>query len=682
MKKQIFSTLIALAATVTVAANAAAGISAGSAPVNMLNGDILSSLQEIRITPDGSPVNAAVPVSRAAAEDDVTLDFHYCGSPKGSMATGDAGEVENSAAILLPESVVNRYAGSEIVSVMICSGVNMDQYAVNNITDATLFLNHDIFNEEHFMTQRGRLSRSSHTWSEIKLNTPYKLETGKPVYIGYTVVRPTNADCPVTYDRTPVESDCSFWMNYSLDGERRWENWAPLYGSLCMHVILRGSDIPVNDVEVLSLNVPSQVNKGAFDISFDVKNVGANEINSVSYTCSVNSRTPLTKQITLDPPLQFSDSRTVTVNLACYEYGQDLPVTVSVTEVNGGQDSDMSNNTLTKNLLCLDPAMGYDRVMVMEEGTGLWCPNCPRGLTSMEYMLEKYPGRFIGIGAHFNDPMDAKQYAGNNYQEQFAMIPAYPSARYNRIGSYGNSINDFGDQVESIYRSVISMPAVAKIDADIYFTDESRSEINVETTSEFALNNKVPYRISLVLIENGVGPYPQQNGYAGASYDCAGWEKLGSAASVMFNDVMRYTSSYQGVSGIFPEQKVAKTAYSYNATLPVEPLSSIKDFNVVALLINGSTGVIENAVMCNGNENLGIKPFDSSSLDGVQAVAATARVVPETGGVKILGNYGSAVVYGTGGVAVAVASGSEFISLPAGLYIVVVDGAVTKVMVR
>ena len=127
MKKQIFSTLIALAATVTVAANAAAGISAGSAPVSMLNGDILSSLQEIRITPDGSPVNAAVPVSRAAAEDDVTLDFHYCGSPQGSMATGDAGEVENSAAILLPESVVNRYAGSEIVSVMICSGVNMDQ---------------------------------------------------------------------------------------------------------------------------------------------------------------------------------------------------------------------------------------------------------------------------------------------------------------------------------------------------------------------------------------------------------------------------------------------------------------------------------------------------------------------------------------------------------------------------
>ena len=76
---------------------------------------------------------------------------------------------------------------------------------------------------------------------------------------------------------------------------------------------------------------------------------------------------------------------------------------------------------------------------------------------------------------------------------------------YNRIGSYGNSINDFGDHVESIYRSIISMPAVAKIDADIYFTDESRSEINVETTSEFALNNKVPYRISLVLIENGVG---------------------------------------------------------------------------------------------------------------------------------------------------------------------------------
>ncbi|MDE5958586.1 MAG: hypothetical protein K2G59_00280, partial [Muribaculaceae bacterium] len=274
MTKNIFSIICALTSA-SMAVNASA-----QAPVNMADDD--SSVREIVIDWKGAPVPQLAAENGADGED-VTLDFHYCDVPENGLMTGDAGEIENSAAIFLPSSIVSRYAGAEIVSVVLCSGTNMDHYSFNDITDATLFLSYDIFGEDPFMTQRARLSRSSRTWSEVSLKTPYKLEADKPLFVGCTVVRPTNRDCPFIADSKPIDSDCSFWINYSHNGERRWENWAPKYGSLCMRVKLRGGNLPVNDAELVSVSVPTQVSKGSFQASFEVKNMAANNITKIGY---------------------------------------------------------------------------------------------------------------------------------------------------------------------------------------------------------------------------------------------------------------------------------------------------------------------------------------------------------------------------------------------------------------
>lgn len=653
------------------------------APVNMADDD--SSVREIVIDWKGAPVPQLVAENGADAED-VTLDFHYCDVPANGLFTGDAGEIENSAAIFLPSSIVSRYAGAEIVSVVLCSGVNMDHYSYNDITDATLFLSYDIFGEDPFMTQRARLSRSSRTWSEVSLKTPYKLEADKPLFVGYTVVRPTNRDCPFIADSKPIDSDCSFWINYSLNGERRWENWAPEYGSLCMRVKLRGGNLPVNDAELVSVSVPTQVSKGSFQASFEVKNMAANNITKIGYRCRVGSGEPINRVYTPSTPLEFSESVNVTLSLTCDEYGQDIPVSVEITSVNGVDDTNPSNNQKSAMLLCLDPSMGYERKVVMEEGTGTWCSNCPRGIASMKYMHEKYPERFIGIAAHQNDPMeirDSLYYPDNSYVAHFMMIGAYPNARFNRTDSYGNNINDFGPHVESIYKSIITMPALAKISADIYFTDDSKTSINVETETEFAIDNSIPCRIALVLLENGVGPHKQENGYAGMPYDCGGWESMSGKAPYVFDEVARYIDKFEGKDGVLPANKTANKQYRYNSVIPAGPLSSLDNFDVVAMLINGKTGVIENAVMCHGDGNLPVKAFDPSAGIGKVETAPMAEVSAVAGGLRINGYYSSAIVYGMNGTVVARATGSDFIELPAGLYIVSVDGAVAgKVRVR
>ena len=64
----------------------------------------------------------------------------------------------------------------------------------------------------------------------------------------------------------------------------------------------------------------------------------------------------------------------------------------------------------------------YDRVTVVEEGTGTWCGWCVRGIVALEYMRENYPDKFIGIGVHyglFSQKVDIGPYVGAGISYNF-----------------------------------------------------------------------------------------------------------------------------------------------------------------------------------------------------------------------------------------------------------------------
>ena len=61
-----------------------------------------------------------------------------------------------------------------------------------------------------------------------------------------------------------------------------------------------------------------------------------------------------------------------------------------------------------------DQSAGFVRRCVVEEYTGTWCGNCPRGIVGLSRLAEDFGDRFIGIAIHTGDsePM---------------VIPTYPS---------------------------------------------------------------------------------------------------------------------------------------------------------------------------------------------------------------------------------------------------------------
>jgi len=86
-----------------------------------------------------------------------------------------------------------------------------------------------------------------------------------------------------------------------------------------------------------------------------------------------------------------------------------------------------------------------DRVVLLEEITGVSCPNCPTGSAKVEDLLHLYEGQLVAIAIHgdlLTEPLSDSKYdfrseEGSEYESQ--LLPAWgkPAAAINRIFADG-----------------------------------------------------------------------------------------------------------------------------------------------------------------------------------------------------------------------------------------------------
>lgn len=565
----------------------------------------------------------------AATDDKITtLDFHYCNNPMTSLRLGQGEYVENSAAIKLPKEWLQNYVGAKITAVTICAGFNSQTFK-NHVTDVTIFLNRDIFTQEPFYKQSGRLERVSRKWNEIPMKTPYVIDGSSDLYVGFTVVRPTLNDATFVVDRSPNFTGCSFWANYQLDGKSIWEDMSGEYGSLCMRLTIESDNLPQNDVTLTGLDLPNVVGHGVkFTGSFIVTNHGVNPVNTVTIQASVGEDAPQSTEIKLPKEVTYNESFSVSIDdLVCNDEGLSVPVVITATSVNGVEDTYPSDNTLNGSVRCIED--GFMRNVVFEEGTGTWCGYCPRGAYAMDYMLDKYrDGSFIGIAAHQGDMMqintinlEGKTQVDflHGYGEQFAMVSGYPHARYGRIAPYGTDIPS-AEYVEDTYKKLRELPAIAKVDFDLYINDTSDT-ITVVGNTEFSINSKDEFRMVYVLLEDGLGPWGQTNYFAGTgrNKEVGAWADMSNPAIVTFNHVARYVTSYFGEKGTVPSPVRPGEKYGHKTVIPLTNLLSgnIDKASVVGMVVNYRTGEVENAILVHCKSEL-------PPISGIGEVAAEA----------------------------------------------------------
>ena len=521
---------------------------------------------------------------------DYTLAYDYAGAFQ-SQAFKLGGTVYQ--AFIIDAYNADLYADTEITSINITAG-NYKGEKVNKVKNVTVFLAEDL-DSEPFYTQSGKLGDEGEVMYKVALDKPYKIEKGKPVVVGYSFRLSSSDINYITVDNTYHENMAGGWIGYKYgDAAIQWENISHTYGNLCIGCTLKGESFPQNGVAVLSLDGAEFAEPGKnFEYTVYFQNTAANTVNSMEVSYTIGDGTKKTGKVNLRTPLKYNERSGLKFSDLSYgKEGIDVPVTFEITKVNG--EANISDeNKRTGYLNCFSAANGFKRVHLMEEGTGTWCQWCPAGIVMMDNLAKNYPEDYALVGVHYNDAMQVTSTA-----PVIAMFGgSYPNSYIDRsvnimptMASVNQTLKAFTEYYREI-PALVGFPSIKGVK-----TEDGKLKVNTDVQFALDLRGASRYRLSYYIVEDGVGPYEQQNGFAGGeSGPMGGWESKGLYVSTLFNDVARYLEGgMEGVQGSIPGSVKQGESYSYEVELPLTNVTKDK-VRVVAFVVDTTTGTVVNA---------------------------------------------------------------------------------------
>lgn len=549
------------------------------------------------------------------------MDYAPAGSPYGvtGLNNQEAG-MKMAQALQITNSATQKFGGNSIYKFSFFTGYNVSESKtsyVNTIKEATLFLTYDLKNFEPFYTQTVELSSKGMEYTEVILDTPYLIEAGKPVYIGYYYTLTADDDGTLVYDGLSHGNDVSGgWYGVmptptEKNPEPQWSfnNAAQQLGFFCLGTCIMGKNMPQNEMSASTLDMPlSAYQNTDFKLSLDVKNTAANPITSFEVEVKIGENAA--KSFTFNDEtiggtlyLPYGYGGTITLRELNYDIASKdaVPVTVTVTKVNG-EDNNSTSNSESGSILILPEGKGFPRNIVVEEFTGAWCGWCPRGIVTMEKLRKTYTdGSVIPIAIHNDDEMVAQTFS--SIEKKYATN--FPTAVLNR--SLYASIDSPTLCIEEI-EELKAYPTTAQVTATANFTDDLKGIVfNTKTSFTFddpnANNN---YTIAFGVFEDNVGPYEQNSYYTPAQAGkLDGWKYNTSKVKMYYNDVARQYTAAAKDSGAIPNKVEAGTEYEFKYTLSFRATTIIQDkanLSAVVYLLNRKTGAVINAYMLKASE--------------------------------------------------------------------------------
>lgn len=266
-------------------------------------------------------------------------------------------------------------------------------------------------------------------------------------------------------------------------------------------------------------------------------------------------------------------------------------------------------------------ATAYPRTIVIDEGTGMWCNNCPTdGNVIIEQLEREYGERLIVLANHVNDDLACQEY---NNGIQFRSLPRI---LLNRI----KATNIEAKKIATIY-SYFTQPT----DMAIEITDCSykgntlTASAEVRSASAFD-NTSGRYRVGCTLITDFYF-YDEINSYFYQENMGGGTNKLQyhflpsrilSDLAPMNNVVLSAEYALEGIPGSIAETMQPDTPVSCTWTLPQpDLLEDWKDARLVAYIIDTEN---DNQIV-----NAAIRKIDSTiGIDTVGADTET-QAAPE-----------------------------------------------------
>lgn len=348
------------------------------------------------------------------------------------------------------------------------------------------------------------------------------------------------------------------------------------------------------------------VNKESTEIKAFIKVTGDKTYNDLSVTCS-----------TLDG--EFSDTYEAkglaldkNSEIYTFTFEKELPLTVGTKnefKLSAILDGIQYSIQPSINNLAFEP---IKRVLI-EEGTGTWCGNCPLGILAIEHLKKVYGEQVIPVAIHNDDPMAYPEY------ESFLGFSSYPTGTVNRIDTlYAPAISTVNGETqvysytsdtknktfEDIVIRELEEPTYSDVSIAHAIYDESRGVVEVKTSLKYAMDMpSLNQNLSFIIIENGVSGIQNNYFYNNSDPFFEEWGKDGEYGKglvrINYNEVARKViGPFSGIVGSVPSKATANTEINYLVQQAIPGnVSNWENAEVVVALIDANTGKIVNAAM-------------------------------------------------------------------------------------
>lgn len=287
-------------------------------------------------------------------------------------------------------------------------------------------------------------------------------------------------------------------------------------------------------------------------------------------------------------------------------------------------------------------AQTFERRSVVEEYTGTWCGNCPRGIVGLERLEQDFGDRVICIAVHTGDhePMVIATYP--ELVPESGGIPACTIDRTGKLDPYSGQgsrgVFHYGIDAEMAYQ--LAQPVEAGVELTAQWNDAQQWDVRFTVTTTFNIDSDTaPYRLALVLLEDGLKgegkEWEQVNYFSAASGfsdsenytddDMSFWRNAPYSVSGMeYNHVAVNTLGIRdGIPASIQAPIVSGQPQVYSnlvTTLNVRFIQDKSRLSAVAMLLNTVTGQVVNAAKSTILP-YGVGAVDNLSVDGSQPSA-------------------------------------------------------------
>ena len=485
----------------------------------------------------------------------------------GGKVTGEFGSKKSAkGAIYIPADIAKLYEGKTISEVK----VGLAAMAKN----VKVFITKDL-NGENAVTKTAGILYNG--WNEVKLSSTYTID-GEPFYIGYSYEGDN-----LSMGRSDMYSENGCWADLG-DG---WKNYAAdkAYKALALTIQAKiaGENMP-KDLWLYSSRDAIVKKNAPCEFGFGVINMSPRIARTLLVGYTVDGGAEQTEEF--KTTMGSGAEKEFAIKYPGFSENGIHSVKLRLISVDGENDAFAGNDTTSTNIKVMD-AVPQQR-FVVEEGTGTWCGWCPLGIVGLNGMAKKYPETFIGIAVHKQDKLETSSYSKLSFS-------GYPSCYINRDLSIVAK-PEFASLEASHNKAIKKSPRVG-MEIKANFVGNSKNKIKAVTSASFfAAQSSVDYKISFVLVENGIEGYYQANNFSGGGQGkMGGFEDLPSYASIKMDHVARMNYSFDGIKGSIPTTVEADQIVEYPAELEVPGnIQHADSLHLIALLIN-SKGQIENA---------------------------------------------------------------------------------------